>query len=91
VTAVGHAQTAQYPPRRAAPVQGVWSLVEAVAAPLVGAGPASSRVRLHHHYWPSRPGRRGRSGQTGQPRSYDYNRILVLFSHADMTPPATIL
>jgi hypothetical protein len=86
MTAVGHTQLPQYPPRLAAPVESVRPLVETVAAPLIGAGPASAGVRLDYHHRLTGPGRGCGSRQTGQPRPDHHYGIPVMFWHADMTP-----
>jgi hypothetical protein len=88
---VGHPQVPQYLPGPATPVEGVGALVEAVTAPLVGAGPAALDVRLHDdHGLPGPACRRGR-GQPGQPGpNYNYTVVLI-FSHVDMTPRVALL
>jgi hypothetical protein len=91
VTSVGHAELTQYLPGLTAPVQGMRSLVEPVAALLIGAGPAAAGVGFHHDHWPSHPGGRGRSRQTGQPRPDYDNWMSVIFLHTDMTPSRRLL
>src|SRR5580658_6838642 len=91
VTAVGHPQVVQYPPGLATPAEGVRPLVESVAAQFVGAGPASRGACLHHDHRPPRPGGSCRRRQPGQPRPDDHHGFLVVFSHANTTPPPTLL
>ena len=73
------------------PAEGVRPLVESVAVPFVGAGPASRGVCLHHDHRPPRPGGGCRRRQPCQPRADHHHGFLVAFSHADMTPPPRLL
>jgi hypothetical protein len=91
VTPVGHAELAQDPPGLAAPVQSVGPLVEAVAAPFVGAGSTSAGVRFHHDDRLSRSGRDSGSRKTCKAGADHNNCFRLVLSHADMTPRPTFL
>jgi hypothetical protein len=91
VTRVGYPQVAQYPPGLAALAESVRPLVKPVAAPFVGAGPASRAVCLHHDHRPPRPSGGCSRRQPRQPRPDHHHSFPDMFSHAHMTPPHTLL